>query len=289
MLVNASRVWLCDPGHASKEWVANGAPLIAGALLEGDLIGVPMSAMDEALRMVQRLIGPGGCPWDQEQTHQSLRQHLLEETYEVLEAIDANNVEALREELGDVLLQPLMHSEIATTFSMKDVCNLLVDKLYRRHPHVFGEVQVGDSVEVLQNWDAIKKSEKGGRSVLSGIPKAMPALLRAHEVSKRAARAGFEWQSVEGVFEKLDEEETELREAIVTQDHSQIKAEIGDMLFTIVNIARWLKIEPEEALAQMVDRFSHRFEQMESATDKPLGDLSFSEWDELWNRAKSSV
>ena len=242
--------------------------------------------------IVDKLLGPGGCPWDQAQTHESLKRHLIEESYELVDAIDADDHEKMVEELGDVLLQPVMHTQIeclAGNWDIEAACKAISDKLVRRHPHVFGDVSVENADEVLKNWDAIKAAEKSDKdtrpkSILEGVPRSMPALLRAFEVSKRAARAGFEWQDLDGVWEKFREEEAELREAIDTGQG--ISSEIGDMLFTLVNVARWLKVEPEDALRTMVDRFTERFQAMERTADKPLSDLSFGEWDGLWNSAK---
>jgi tetrapyrrole methylase family protein/MazG family protein len=258
---------------------------------------VPSLASDHAqgftglVQIVDRLLGPDGCPWDKEQTHESLKKHMVEETYEVLDAIDKNDPDALCEELGDFLLQAVMHAQmdaIEGYYDIDDVIRGISDKLIRRHPHVFGNVEVSGSDEVLDNWDAIKKSEKGeDRSVLAGVPKAMPALLRAHEISKRAVRVGFEWQDLEDVFAKLSEELGELKDAINAGRKEDIENEIGDLLFTVVNIARWLKIDPEEALQRMVTRFSDRFQQMESSAGKPLNDLTFKEWDDLWIAAKA--
>jgi tetrapyrrole methylase family protein/MazG family protein len=258
---------------------------------------VPSLASDHAqgftglVQIVDRLLGPDGCPWDKEQTHESLKKHMVEETYEVLDAIDKNDPDALCEELGDFLLQAVMHAQmdaIEGYYDIDDVIRGISDKLIRRHPHVFGNVEVSGSDEVLDNWDAIKKSEKGeDRSVLAGVPKAMPALLRAHEISKRAVRVGFEWQDLEDVFAKLSEELGELKDAINAGRKEDIENEIGDLLFTVVNIARWLKVDPEEALQRMVTRFSDRFQQMESSAGKPLNDLTFKEWDDLWIAAKA--
>lgn len=250
-----------------------------------------MSQLERLVEIVDRLLGPGGCPWDQAQTHESLKRHLLEESYELFEAIDANDRARILEELGDVLLQPIMHAQMAARdghFSTEDVVRAICDKLVRRHPHVFGDVNAPTAEEVLKNWDAIKRSEgeDGSRSILSGVPRTLPSLLRAHEISKRAARVGFEWPHRDAVFEKLDEEIGEFREAIERGNSEDIEAELGDLLFTVVNVARWQEVEPEEALRKMLERFSSRFMAMESASSKALTELSTEEWDELWNRAK---
>ncbi len=254
--------------------------------------------------IVDRLLGPGGCPWDQAQTHESLKKYLLEETYEVFEAIDDKDLGALREELGDLLLQPVLHAQIehaAGSFNIDDVATAICEKLVRRHPHVFGDVVAEDEEAVLKNWDAIKRLEKSSPetensvldpdtplkpNVLGGVPKAMPALLRANEISKRAARSGFEWETLNGVFAKLTEEEAELKEAIEQGDKDAIESELGDLLFTVVNVGRWCKVEPEEALRKMLDRFSHRFTAMEELAKVPLTDLTPAAWENLWQQAK---
>lgn len=251
----------------------------------------PEAAFSRLVAVVDRLLGPGGCPWDIEQTHSSLKRYLLEEAYELMDAIDSGDNDRMREELGDLLLQPLMHSQMERrdgAWGIEEVAQGIADKLVRRHPHVFGDTEVADSAEVLRNWDAIKKQESGkADSILAGVPRAMAALLRAHEVSKRAARVGFEWPNLIAVFDKLGEERRELQEAVASGNAESIESEIGDLLFTVVNIARWLKVEPEEALRKMLDRFTDRFQAMESAAEMPLRDLTPEQWDELWRLAKS--
>jgi len=288
-----------DPSHYSFSILCEAGfdvqPAPDGELSEGTLI-VPerTGALYELVYIVDRLLGPGGCPWDQEQTHESLKKYLLEEAYEVLDAIDARDEAKMREELGDLLLQPLMHTQmeaLAGRWDIDEVARGITEKLVRRHPHVFGDLSVEDANEVLRNWDRIKQEEKGGppESILAGVPKGMASLLRAHEVSKRAARAGFEWPDIEGVFDKLREEEAELREAIQSGDAKHIESEVGDLLFTIVNIARWSGVEPEEALRKMLNRFTERFILMEQRAEKPLRDLSAQEWDDLWNASKQTL
>lgn len=259
--------------------------LIGTELKEDDAIVVPNSPIEELILLVDRLLGPGGCPWDQAQTHESLKRHMLEEAYEVLDAIDTGDPKKLEEELGDLLLQPVMHGQIASSFSTQTIARQVVDKLIRRHPHVFGEEEVADADDVLKNWDKIKQTEKGGapESLLAGVPGGMASLLRAYEISKRAARAGFEWPDIEAVWAKMREEERELNEATTPEE---IESEIGDLLFTAVNIARWMKVEPEEALRKMLNRFTTRFQAMEAASAKPLSELTPEEWDELWEAAK---
>lgn len=265
-------------------------PLVS-AYIEGVLAERPHGFYG-LVEIIDTLLGPNGCPWDKEQTHQTLKKHLIEESYETIEAIDTDDPDKLCEELGDLLLQPLMHSQIDAIeglYDIDDVITGISNKLLRRHPHVFGEMNVGTADEVLQNWDSIKQSEKGEvASILGDVPASLPALLRAYEISKRAARAGFEWQSIDEVWEKVVEEQLELQAAIASGDLLRINSEFGDLLFTFVNVARWLKIEPEEALRKMICRFVKRFEQMERFTDKPLRDLSLDEWEALWSRAKES-
>ena len=246
---------------------------------------------------VARLRAPGGCPWDREQTHESLRPHLLEETYEVLAALDAGDSDKLREELGDLLMQIAMHVQIATEggqFRFSDVIGQIDAKLRRRHPHVFGDVKVSGSSEVLRNWEAIKREEARGRadgqaeleSRLAGVPAALPALARAQEISVRAARAGFEWPCVAGILDKLSEEVGELVDA---QDGDAKVSEFGDVLFTLVNVARWLNLDAESALRATCDRFSTRYAAMEReahAMGADLADLPMTEQETLWQRAK---
>ena len=277
------------------ELQANSIPYeVAGdELLIDAILVLPLRPLDQLAAVVDRLLGPGGCPWDREQTHESLKKYLLEEAYETLDAIDGGSSEKLREELGDLLLQPYMHAQMRKRdgdFDIDDVARGITEKLVRRHPHVFGDLSVEDADEVLRNWDQIKKQEKGGeaQSILEGVPKGMASLLRAHEVSKRAVRVGFEWPNLEAVFHKLREEESELREALSTGSHERVESEIGDMLFTVVNIARWLKVEPEEALRKMLNRFTARFMHMEQMAGQDLRSLSAEEWDRLWEEAKSA-
>lgn len=294
-------VYHAAPDHPSFDsMVARGIQVQvvpAEGVPDGTVLVIPTAdslPFYELVHVVDRLLGPGGCPWDQAQTHETLKRHLLEEAYEVLDAIDSGEDETFREELGDLILQPVMHAQmkkLAGSFDIDGVARGIVEKLVRRHPHVFGEVAVADADEVLQNWDAIKKKEKGDgtRSILAGVPKSTASLLRAHEVSKRAVRVGFEWPDIESVFDKLHEEEAELKEAILTETPDRIESEIGDLLFTVVNIARWAHVEPEEALRKMVNRFTARFMKMEELASKELRTLSAEEWDLLWNQAKAAL
>ena len=260
-------------------------------------MSTPADSFTRLVEIIARLRAPDGCPWDREQTHETLRKHLIEETYEVVEAIELQDDAALQEELGDLIMQPVMHAQLAAEENRFDIAGVLdgiSDKLVRRHPHVFGEVVVNDSGEVLKNWDAIKKSEKPpveNSSILSGVPKSLPALSSALEISKKAAQSGFEWESVEGVLDKLREETLELEIALQEEDQKRVAEELGDLLFTAVNIARWNKVDPELALRDMIARFRFRFEKMETSAREggsELGVLSPQQWDELWNAAKQA-
>ena len=249
--------------------------------------------VEALVQITDRLLAPDGCPWDQEQTHESLKAYLLEEAYELFDAIDSASPDAMKEELGDVLLQPVLHAAMQSRdggFDIDGVAKAITGKLIHRHPHVFADASAVDSDAVLRQWDRLKTAEKEGvtRSILGGVPKTMPSLQRAYEVSKRAARAGFDWPSVEAIWEKVREEERELAEAVAAGDAEAVGAEFADLLFALVNVARWLKVEPEGALRAMVSRFILRFEAMEAAASKPLNELTPSEWDELWNQAKTS-
>jgi tetrapyrrole methylase family protein/MazG family protein len=249
----------------------------------------------DLVAVMARLRAEGGCPWDREQDHRSLRRYLIEECYEAVDAIDADDMDSLAEELGDVLLQVVFHAQIEHEngcFDIDDVVSHIVRKLVRRHPHVFGEVTVENSAEVLDNWEQIKRQEKGEgwrESALDGVPSSLPALIRALEISKRAAKVGFEWERFEDVLAKMEEEIGELREAIEAGREDAAFDEIGDLLFTIVNVARWRKLDPEDALRQMLVRFCTRFRRIEQAAraqSRPLTDLTLAEMDALWEAAK---
>jgi tetrapyrrole methylase family protein/MazG family protein len=265
----------------------------------------PAQAFERLAQIIARLRAPDGCPWDREQTHVTLRTHLLEEACETMDAIDGGDDAHLCEELGDLLMQPVLHAQIAeeeTRFDIVDVIEGISDKLVRRHPHVFGEVTVTDSGEVLTNWEAIKKAEKEQKgqseaSILSGVPNTLPSLMQALEVSKKAVKVGFEWPDMAGVLAKLHEEIAELEEEIALSNskdeaaRQRITEELGDVLFTVVNIARWHKINPELALRDTVTRFQGRFEKMEDTARQQglnLEQLTPQQWDELWEAAKKS-
>jgi MazG family protein len=250
----------------------------------------------ERLReIVARLRGEGGCPWDREQTLETLKQYLIEESYEVLDAIDSKNSARHAEELGDLLLQILLQAEIQKEkgqFSLDDVVKGLSEKLVRRHPHVFGDVKVTGSKDVLRNWEAIKSKEKQAerKSVLDGIPRHFPALHRAQKVQTRAARVGFDWVELKDVIAKLDEEVAETKQAIAEHDAARIRDEIGDLLFSVVNLSRHQNINAEECLDAATRRFAARFRQVEERVRKDgrqLNDCSPAELDAHWEAVKN--
>ena len=243
--------------------------------------------------VMRTLREPGGCPWDREQTHASIRSNMIEEVYEYLEAVDAEDTEGMREELGDILMQIVFHARMAEEagrFDLQDVIDEVVDKLIRRHPHVFGETKVTGSDEVLINWEAIKKTEKTERKhVLDGVTQGLPALLRAYKLQSKAAKVGFDWPDVKGVWDKVQEELAELQEALASGDRAAAENELGDVLFALVNYARHQKIEPEVALNGTNNRFAKRFAHVEScveASGKAWQDFSLDELDQFWDEAK---
>jgi MazG family protein len=249
------------------------------------------------LGIMRRLRGPGGCPWDREQTLDSLKTNLIEETYEVIDAIEGGDRDELRGELGDLLLQVVFQAQIcdeAGQFNFDDVVNGIADKLVRRHPHVFGDVQADTSGEVLRNWEKIKKTEKDAetpRSLVAGIPRHLPALSKAHLVQKRVARAGFEWDEIGGVVDKLDEELAEVKEAMAQKDASAIREELGDLMFSVVNLSRYLGHEPEELLNENIAKFMRRFQCLENrlhAEGREIEKCSLTELDAVWNAVKAA-
>jgi tetrapyrrole methylase family protein/MazG family protein len=262
----------------------------------------------EKLAAVQaRLRAADGCPWDREQTHASLRTYMIEEAYEVLEALESGDDGKFAEEMGDLLLQIVFHSQIAKEegrFTVSDVIREVHDKMVRRHPHVFGEKRAKDAAEVLKNWEQIKKEERraageknadGSRhgakdgSLLDGVSRALPAALEGFQLTRRAARIGFDWNSVEGVFDKMNEEAGELRQALSAKDRKRTEEEMGDLLFASVNLARFLDIDPEIALKKANAKFSMRFRQMEelaAKNGKALADVSRAQMEEFWETAK---
>lgn len=243
--------------------------------------------------IVAVLRAPGGCPWDAEQDHMSLRRGTLEECYEVIEAINEENPDHLKEELGDLLLQVVFHARLeqeAGRFDLEEVADGICKKLIFRHPHVFGDVTVQDSAEVLVNWDQLKRQEKSQESytdTLTSVAKSLPALWRAEKVQKKAKKAGFDWPDASGAVDKLSEELSELKEALDLG--TNVKEELGDLLFSIVNVSRFLKADPEEALNAATEKFIARFakvERMALAQGKDMAQMSLSELDVLWEQAK---
>jgi len=257
-----------------------------------------MSPFEELLDVMKRLRSPGGCPWDHEQTHTTLKPYFLEEVYEALDAIDSGSDDNLREELGDVLLQVVFHARIAEDegrFTMDDVVNGIVEKLKRRHPHVFGDTTVSDSGEVLKNWEQIKRREKrekpGGGSVLDGLPRELPALIKARRIQEKVSRVGFDWERSEEVMLKVEEELRELKEASRADDRAAIEEELGDLLFAVANLARFVSVCPEDALRKTIDKFQRRFRYIESELPKrgkKLGEATLEEMDALWDEVKRS-
>lgn len=250
---------------------------------------------EDLLKIMTILRSPGGCPWDREQTHASLRSNFIEETYEAVEAIDKEDRTLLEEELGDVLLQVVFHAEMERekgSFDMGDVVDGICKKLIVRHPHVFGDVSAETSAQVLVNWDQIKRSTKGQKThteAINSVPRQFPALMRSRKVQEKAAKAGFDWKDISGVLAKTREELAELESAVASGDRAQRREELGDLLFTAVNLSRFLGEEPEEALTASCDKFVARFAFMESSAaheGKKLEELTPEALDDLWEKAK---
>lgn len=247
-------------------------------------------------RIIEILRAPGGCPWDIEQTHESIRRNLLEEAYEVCEAIDEKSPEHLREELGDLLMQVIFHSRIEEengTFNLDDVADSACKKLIYRHPHVFGDVKVSGSEDVLQNWDELKRMEKSQATVsktMSDVAESLPALWRAEKIQKKAKKVGFDWPDSDGALSKLSEELSELVEAENEKDRSHVEEELGDLLFAAVNVARFSGIDPETALHKSCDKFIKRFNYIETEAgkdDRELTDMTLEEMDVYYRRSKN--
>lgn len=246
--------------------------------------------LEELIEIVRILRSENGCQWDREQTHQTLKPNMLEEAYEAVDAIDNNDMKHLKEELGDVLLQVVLHSQIADesgSFNVDDVAHEIKEKLIRRHPHVFGNVKVGSTEEILDNWDQIKKEEKKHRtSVMDGVSKSQSALMSAQKISKKAVKVGFEWPNEERLYECVMSEIKEFKDACKGSDREHIEEEMGDILFAIVNLARWNKLDAEQALLKANKKFIKRFKKMEELALKPLSEYEFQEFDALWEQAK---
>lgn len=249
--------------------------------------------LEELIDVVAKLRAPDGCPWDREQTHTSLRPNMLEEAYEAVDAIDENDMAHLREELGDVLLQVLLHSQIASEsneFTLDDVAKELKEKLIHRHPHVFGTAKINNADDVLKTWDKLKSEEKTERkSAMDGLSRSQAALISAQKISKRAVKTGFEWPNEESLYDCVMSEIEEFKEAEIEKDQNHMEEEMGDILFAIVNLARWNKIDAEQALLKANKKFEKRFRKMEDLATKPLNDYSFEEFDNLWKQAKKSL
>ena len=246
--------------------------------------------LEELIDVVAKLRAPDGCPWDREQTHTSLRPNMLEEAYEAVDAIDENDMAHLREELGDVLLQVLLHSQIASEsneFTLDDVAKELKEKLIHRHPHVFGTAKINNADDVLKTWDKLKSEEKTERkSAMDGLSRSQAALISAQKISKRAVKTGFEWPNEESLYDCVMSEIEEFKEAEIEKDKNHMEEEMGDILFAIVNLARWNKIDAEQALLKANKKFEKRFRKMEDLATKPLNDYLFKEFDNLWKQAK---
>ncbi|MFH1873835.1 MAG: nucleoside triphosphate pyrophosphohydrolase [Pseudomonadota bacterium] len=271
-------------------------------------------SFEKLVEIMARLRAPDGCPWDREQTYKDIATHTLEETYEVIDAIDRGDFKDLKEELGDLLLQVVFYAQIAKEedrFNIEDVIEGISKKLIHRHPHVFGDVKANNSSEVLGRWEKLKMQE-GKKSVLGGVPQTLPALLKAYRIGEKASRVGFDWEDAEGILSKVEEEARELHEARKEQKlsppprlphqgggeeeapqqtaaHDQVEHEYGDLLFTLANIGRFLKIDPESALRKATERFISRFQNMEkqiAEQQKEMQSLTPEEWDNLWEKAK---
>ena len=247
------------------------------------------------VELMAQLRGPDGCPWDREQTPASLKPFLIEECYEVIEALDEGSPGKVKDELGDLLFQIIFHARIAEeqgAFTITDVISTIIEKMVRRHPHVFGEEKVSTSGEVLANWEVIKKKEKSHQertSILDGVPKGMPALLRAEGIQKRASRVGFDWNKLDEALPKLDEEIAEFKESLQSKDAASIEEELGDIFFMLVNISRFLEINPEDALRKTISKFIHRFRHIEehaAQKGRALKDMTLDEMEALWQDAK---
>ncbi len=250
---------------------------------------------DDLIEIMKFLRAPDGCPWDRVQTHESIRSNMIEETYEVIEAIDTKDDDLLKEELGDVLLQVVFHSEMASEenkFTIDDVVNDICQKLVIRHPHVFGDVKAENSQEALKSWDDVKmatKSQNKQSQAMDSVSKALPSLMRATKIQKKAAKIGFDWENVDGALEKVQEETTELITAISNNDIANQSEELGDLLFSVVNVARFIDVDAEKALYDACDKFTNRFrkvEELANARNIDMKTASLSELDSLWDEVK---
>lgn len=252
-------------------------------------------SIDDLLHIMQLLRAPGGCPWDAAQSHESIKKNLIEETYEVIEAINKQDTQLLLEELGDLLLQVVFHAQMETekgSFTFDDVCNGVAQKLVERHPHVFGSVEANNSEEALSSWDAVKRQKKGqkkGSGPMLSIPRELPALMRADKVQGKAKKVGFDWPDISGALDKLDEETAELKQAIAAGSKEEISMELGDLLFSAVNVSRFADCDAEEALTASTDKFIARFQKLEALAAErglDLENASLAEMDALWDEIK---
>ena len=249
--------------------------------------------LEKLIETIRILRSPQGCEWDRAQTHKTLRPNMLEEAYEAVDAIDSGDMSNLKEELGDVLLQVLLHAQIAednNKFNIDDVAKELNNKLIHRHPHVFGNTKVNSTEDIINNWELLKKEEKKDRkSAMDGISKAQSALMSAQKISKRAVKTGFEWPDENSLYECIFSEFDEFKEAVKDEDKEHMEDEMGDIFFAVVNLARWHKIDAEQALLHANKKFMQRFRKMEELATKPLETYSFEEYDKLWKDAKTEL
>ena len=252
-----------------------------------------MGYLEKLVDLIGVLRSENGCPWDREQTHATLRPNMLEEAYEAVDAINDNDMPHLKEELGDVLLQVILHSQIAKeegAFDIEDVAKGLHDKIIHRHPHVFGNIKVNSPEEALKSWDKIKKEEKSHRkSAMDGVSKSQSALMSAQKISKKAVKCGFEWPDENSLYDCIKSEFKEFKEASKADDRANMEEEMGDILFAVVNLARWNKIDAEQALIKANQKFMTRFRKMEEMAQKPLEEYNFKEYDSLWQAAKQAL
>lgn len=249
--------------------------------------------LEKLIDVVRTLRSPEGCQWDRAQTHKSLKPNMLEEAYEAVDAMDSGDMKHLKEELGDVLLQVVLHAQIADDekeFNIEDVAKGLTDKLIHRHPHVFGNTKVSSTQDIINNWEKLKQEEKQHRkSAMDGISKSQSALMSAQKISKKAVKTGFEWPNEESLYDCIYSEFEEFKQAEKEQDKDHMEEEFGDILFAVVNLARWNKIDAEQALLKANKKFMTRFRKMEELAVKPLEQYSFEEYDALWQQAKTAI
>lgn len=287
-------IFIVQDGRKKEEKLAG---LGSGDFSSSTCIYIPSlgegTSFEAFAEIVAHLRAPDGCPWDKEQTHQTLRKHLLEESYEALSAIDADDKAGMREEFGDLLLQIVLNAQIASEtkdFSMREIVHGIYDKIVRRHPHVFGDVKLDGVDSVLQNWEKLKEKERGGKKddkgLLDGVPSILPALNQAQEYQDRAARVGFDWPEIEDVLDKVREEIEEIKQA---QNLEEVTSELGDLFFVLVNLARWRKVDAESALREANLKFKRRFGFVEKSAKEQgrnLSDMTLEEMDAFWNEAK---